>query len=73
MRRLVHRAFGKAGALSFRIARAAWHPPGEDRTAGWVRDRGDQTLRLDYDLAAASIVFDLGGYEGQWASDIFGR
>lgn len=34
---------------------------------------GDNTLRLDYDLAADSIVLDVGGYEGQWASDIVAR
>ena len=39
--------------------------------AQWIRDRGDRTLRLEYDLDESSLVFDLGGYEGQWASDIF--
>lgn len=36
----------------------------------WHEVRGDKTLRLEYDLNYGSIVFDLGGYEGQWASDI---
>jgi FkbM family methyltransferase len=39
----------------------------------WARDRGDLTHRLEYDLDANSIVFDLGGYEGQWASNIFAK
>jgi FkbM family methyltransferase len=39
----------------------------------WFADHGDKTLRLDYDLNENSIVFDLGGYEGQWASDIFSK
>lgn len=43
----------------------------EDAFQSWFRDQGDKTLRLDYDLNESSIVFDLGGYEGQWASDIF--
>lgn len=43
------------------------------RCAPWFADNGDRTLRLDYDLSAESIVFDLGGYEGQWASDIFSK
>ena len=34
---------------------------------------GDATLRLDYPLAHDSIVFDLGGFKGQWASDIYSR
>jgi FkbM family methyltransferase len=32
-----------------------------------------ETMRLEYGLASDSVVFDLGGYEGQWASDIFSR
>jgi len=28
-------------------------------------------MRFDYDLNESSLVLDLGGYEGQWASDIF--
>ena len=39
----------------------------------WFRDKGDQTLRLNYDLNEHSVVFDLGGYEGQWSADIFQR
>jgi FkbM family methyltransferase len=31
---------------------------------------GDKSLRLDYDLNTNSVVFDLGGYKGNWASDI---
>lgn len=39
----------------------------------WLMDRGDQTLRLDYSLNPQSIVFDLGGYEGDWADQIYTR
>lgn len=41
--------------------------------ARWVADLGDKTLRLDYDLNSGDVVVDLGGFEGQWASDIFSR
>lgn len=37
----------------------------------WVKDNGDITHRLKYDLNCNSVVFDIGGYEGQWTSDIF--
>lgn len=37
----------------------------------WYRDDGDQTLRLDYDLSEDSIVFDLGGYVGDFAASIY--
>ncbi len=36
----------------------------------WFRDRGDETLRLDYPLAPQSIVFDLGGYKGDFAYEM---
>lgn len=73
MRRLASRIAAKAGGACFRLSRAFYRAPEERRTEAWVRDRGDRTLRLDYDLGPHSLVFDLGGYEGQWASDIFGR
>lgn len=43
------------------------------RVKPWLKINGDKTLRLNYDLNETSIVFDLGGYEGQWASDIFSK
>jgi FkbM family methyltransferase len=36
----------------------------------WFQENGDQTLRLDYPLSDNSIVFDLGGYHGDFAYDI---
>jgi len=39
----------------------------------WFAVNGDRTFRLDYDLGCDSVVFDAGGYEGQWSSDIFSR
>ena len=39
----------------------------------WFQDDGDKTLRLNYQLDTNSLVFDVGGYEGQWASDIFAK
>ena len=38
--------------------------------ARWFRDRGDETLRLDYRLDAGSVVMDLGGYKGDFAAEI---
>ncbi len=50
-----------------------YQSPQQQRVAPWFRVGGDKTFRLSYDLAADSVVFDLGGYEGQWASDIFAK
>lgn len=71
----------KAGSLlhiiSRKIYRAPVEPPAIDsqaeRVIPWREVEGDKTLRLEYDLGEESIVFDLGGYEGQWASDIFSK
>ncbi len=41
------------------------------RATKWFNDNGDKTHRLKYDLNPSSLVFDLGGFEGQWSSDIF--
>jgi FkbM family methyltransferase len=40
------------------------------RVKPWFIANGDKTLRLNYDLNEQAVVVDLGGYEGQWASDI---
>ena len=37
----------------------------------WFKDKGDETLRLDYpELNDTSVVFDLGGYRGDFAQAI---
>ncbi len=39
----------------------------------WWSDGGDERFRYDYELSNDSLVIDLGGYKGQWASDIYAR
>ncbi|HEV8273367.1 MAG TPA: FkbM family methyltransferase [Chitinophagaceae bacterium] len=40
----------------------------------WYKIDGENLLRLDYDnLNENSIVLDLGGYKGEWASHIYSR
>lgn len=39
----------------------------------WFWINGDKTLRLNYPINEKSIVFDLGGYKGVWASNIFNK
>jgi FkbM family methyltransferase len=39
----------------------------------WFKNNGDKTHRLNYSITSESIVFDIGGYEGQWASDIYSK
>ena len=39
----------------------------------WRLRRGESTLRLDYDLGPKSLVFDVGGYRGDFAEAIARR
>jgi hypothetical protein len=43
------------------------------RAIPWYEIYGDYTLRLDYDLDENSIVFDMGGYVGEWSEKIFAK
>jgi FkbM family methyltransferase len=77
MRRLFSRIVGSTGGILLNTSAKLAVAPALDAQAeifaAWFRDEGDKTLRVDYDLLENSVVFDLGGYEGQWASDIFSR
>jgi len=39
----------------------------------WYSINGDKTLRVEYDLNENSVVFDVGGYEGDWTAEIAAR
>lgn len=41
------------------------------RAKKWFEDNGDTTLRLNYQLDEKSVVFDIGGYIGEFARDIY--
>jgi len=41
------------------------------RVLPWFAVKGDETLRLDYELNNNSTVIDIGGYKGEFAGDIF--
>ncbi|MGZ3790567.1 MAG: FkbM family methyltransferase [Bacteriovorax sp.] len=45
--------------------------PLEMESMRWVNDKGDELLRLNYDLDESSLVWDLGGYRGDFAAEIF--
>lgn len=69
MRALLRRAGAKA------IHQVHWTlaDERERRVIAWAREGQDTRKRLDYPLDATSVVVDLGGFEGQWASDIVAR
>jgi len=45
----------------------------EKEVKRWFTDNPDENLRYIYDLSETSLVIDLDGYKGQWASDIYAR
>ncbi|MGH8224458.1 MAG: FkbM family methyltransferase [Woeseiaceae bacterium] len=60
-------------ALKNRINRKLYRREHRRHVQQWWADGGDDRFRFDYDLGPDSLVLGLGGYEGQWASDIYGR
>lgn len=41
------------------------------RVIPWLKIDGDKNLRLNYNLTQESVVFDLGGYLGDWSEEIY--
>src|SRR5947209_19219821 len=71
--RALSRTFNFASRGFASLANRTWTSPAERRVRPWRDINGDRTLRLSYDLGPDSVVFDVGGFEGQWASDLFAR
>jgi FkbM family methyltransferase len=69
LRRALERGVAGAG----RRVRRTLASERDRRVADWIEAGHDKTLRLDYDLGASSLVLDAGGFEGQWASDVYAR
>lgn len=67
------RFFARLAGLFSSAAGRFYRSEQQRRVIPWFRDNGDETLRLDYDLNEKSVVFDVGGYQGNWANEIFGR
>jgi len=44
-----------------------------EELARWRADGGNAKLRFNYQLSPQSVVFDLGAFDGQFASDLYGR
>jgi len=70
LRRKISHAYSRASRL-FKVY--VLRDRFERAAAAWFRDHGDETLRLDYPLDRNSVVFDCGGFEGDWAAAIHER
>ena len=67
----VSKTLERVSSLFRSTASRIYQSPLQKQIEKWRRDQGYRKLRLVYDLNENSLVFDLGGHEGQWASDIF--
>lgn len=47
------------------------YTPEQCRAVPWFNINGDHTLRIDYPLKSGSVVYDVGGYIGAWAEEIY--
>lgn len=59
--------------LTFLYRRHVLREPFLLQVSRWFEDKGDETLRLDYPLTPESIVFDVGGYNGDFAAELSKR
>jgi len=73
LRRAAGDGLRSVGVRLIRVGDTFYEPPTQRAFRHWDGRRGDQTLRLDYPLGPDSMVVDVGGYQGQWASDIYAR
>jgi FkbM family methyltransferase len=73
VRYFLHKAFRKIAFLLTKFAYRLYtpKPTHEETWAKYNQHSGDLVHRLTYNLNAQSIVMDVGGFEGQWASDIY--
>ncbi len=83
MLKLVGYSLSKTGAIFNRISKFFYYlgnktyspvkSLSEQNKLKWYSINGDKTLRVNYPLNLDSIVFDVGGYEGDWAAEIAAR
>jgi FkbM family methyltransferase len=73
---LFHYLGNWSSRLFYKISSLLYKPKPNQKDKVWNEfcEAGGEQLRYAYNsLNAGSIIFDLGGFEGQWASDIYSR
>lgn len=56
-----------------KIGRLVYTDIPSKRVKEWYNDPKNRFYKTDFELGEEAVVFDLGGFEGQWASDIYAR
>jgi FkbM family methyltransferase len=80
---ILHFTFRKVAAVFLRMANALikfayliYQPPqslSEKNKKEWYRIGGDESLRVQYNVSDQSVVFDIGGFQGDWCAEIYAR
>jgi FkbM family methyltransferase len=68
--------FLRAANLFVKFAYKVYSPQqtiSETNKKQWQQIDGDNSLRLKYELNHSSVVFDVGGFKGDWALEIYAR
>jgi FkbM family methyltransferase len=71
MRKLLSTTLSKTGGLLKYLSRKISISSNNNAKGLFLSEIGSSTDKLSF-LDEGSVVFDVGGYEGQWASDIYG-
>jgi FkbM family methyltransferase len=69
-RNILRASFAKLGHVCLSLSKKIYTSPREQEKQRYVKDERERSLRVRYPLTSQSVVLDVGGYEGQWASDI---
>src|SRR6476620_9093588 len=74
--RIINRSIGTLVGWRTQLTKPAKDSPEyiqAQRVEKWFGDDGDNTLRLNYELDEKSIVFDVGGYKGEFAGSMINK
>jgi FkbM family methyltransferase len=71
LKRKIARMFSLISMAFLLLSKKIYLSEAEKRVIPWFEADGDRTLRLGYPLNKDSLVFDLGGYIGEWTDQIY--
>lgn len=71
MRQTIRKLIDKSASALLSLSPRIYAYPMELRVKPWFQVDGNNTLCIEHDLDENSIVFDVGGYEGHFASLMF--
>ncbi len=71
MRKKIHKIFKKGSYVLDRISRIIYSEKPNPSNLKWHANPENEWKRYEYDLNQDSLVVEVGGYKGQWTTEIF--